>query len=65
METYNVVVTVSTTVCIDANSPDDAMEKVLQAMNNGDADMTTDVSQRISESIRNGHYEVNDAILME
>lgn len=65
METYNVVVTVSTTVCIDANSPDDAMEKVLQALNNGDANMTTDVSQRIFESIRNGHYEVNDAILME
>lgn len=65
METYNVVVTVSTTVCVDANSPDDAMEKVLQALNNGDADMTMDVSQRISESMQNGHYEVNDAILME
>ena len=28
MNTYNVVVTVSTTVCIDAESPDDAIEKV-------------------------------------
>ena len=28
MNTYNVVVTVSTTVCIDAENPDDAIEKV-------------------------------------
>lgn len=28
MESYNVVVTISTTVCIDAESPDDAIEKV-------------------------------------
>ena len=27
MNTYNVVVTVSTTVCIDAENPDDAIEK--------------------------------------
>ena len=33
MNTYNVVVTVSTTVCIDAESPDDAIEKVSQAGN--------------------------------
>lgn len=33
MNTYNVVVT---TVCIDAESPDDAIEKVSQALNNGD-----------------------------
>lgn len=33
MNTYNVVVTVSTTVCIDAESPDDAIEKVSQALN--------------------------------
>lgn len=36
MNTYNVVVTVSTTVCIDAENPDDAIEKVSQALNNGD-----------------------------
>lgn len=27
MNTYNVVISVSTTVCIDAESPDDAIEK--------------------------------------
>ena len=37
MESFNVVVTVSTTVCIDAENPDDAIEKVSQALNNGDA----------------------------
>lgn len=34
MESFNVVVTVSTTVCIDAENPDDAIEKVSQALNN-------------------------------
>lgn len=33
MNTYNVVISVSTTVCIDAESPDDAIEKVSQALN--------------------------------
>lgn len=28
MNTYNVVISVSTTVCIDAESADDAIEKV-------------------------------------
>lgn len=65
MNAYNVVVTVSTTVCIDAESPDDAIEKVSQALNNGDANMSADVASNISYSIRNGHYEVTDAIPMD
>lgn len=43
MNTYNVVVTVSTTVCIDAESPDYAIEKVSQALNNGDVNMSTEM----------------------
>lgn len=35
MNTYNVVISVTTTVCIDAKSADDAIEKVSQALNNG------------------------------
>jgi len=62
MNTYDVVVTVSTTVCIDAESPDDAIEKVSQALNNNDANMSADVASRIGDSMRNGHYEVTDAI---
>lgn len=47
MESFNVVVTVSTTVCIDAENPDDAIEKVSQALNNGDANMSADVASNI------------------
>mgnify|MGYP007028689158 CR=1 FL=1 len=65
MESYNVVVTISTTVCIDAESPDDAIEKVSQALNNGDANMSADIANNIGYSIRNGHYEVTDAIPMD
>lgn len=65
MNTYNVVISVSTTVCINAESPDDAIEKVSQALNNDDANMSADVASRISDSMRNGHYEVTDAIPMD
>ena len=65
MESFNVVVTVSTTVCIDAENPDDAIEKVSQALNNGDANMSADVASNISYSMRNGHYEVTNAIPMD
>lgn len=65
MNTYNVVVFISTTVCIDAKSADDAIEKVSQALNNGDANMSADVASSVGYSIRNGHYEVTDAIPMD
>ena len=65
MNTYNVVVSVSTTVCIDAESADDAIEKVSQALNNDDANMSADVASRIGDSMRNGHYEVTNAIPMD
>lgn len=65
MNTYNVVISVSTTVCIDAESPDDAIEKVSQALNNDDANMSADVASRIGDFMRNGHYEVTNAIPMD
>ena len=65
MNTYNVVISISTTVCIDAENPDDAIEKVSQALNNGDANMSADVASNISYSMRNGHYEVTDTIPMD
>lgn len=65
MNTYNVAISVSTTVCINAESPDDAIEKVSQALNNDDANMSADVASRIGDSMRNGHYEVTDAIPMD
>ena len=48
MNTYNVVISVSITVCIDAENHDDAIEKVSQALNNGDANMSADVASNIS-----------------
>lgn len=65
MNTYNVVISVSTTVCIDAESADDAIEKVSQALNNGDANMSADVASSVGYSMRNGHYEVTNAIPMD
>ena len=65
MNTYNVVISVSATVCIDAESADDAIEKVSQALNNDDANMSADVASRIGDSMRNGHYEVTNAIPMD
>lgn len=65
MKTFNAVVSISTTVCIDAEDPDDAIEKVRQALNSGDAGMTAQIGERISYSMRNCHYEVSDAIAMD
>lgn len=48
MKSFNVVVSISTTVCIDAEDPDDAIEKTQQALNNGDADMAAQIGERIS-----------------
>lgn len=45
MNTYDVVVTVSTTVRIDAESPDDAIEKVSRALNNDDAIFLTKINR--------------------
>lgn len=55
----------STTVCIDAENPDDAIEKVSQALNSGDANMSADVASSIGYSMRNDHYKVTDAIPMD
>ena len=52
MNTYNVVISVTTTVCIDAKSADDAIEKVSQALNNGDANMSADVANNIGHAKR-------------
>lgn len=65
MNTYEVVISVFTTICIDAESADDAIEKVSQALNNDDANMCADVASRIGDSMRNGHYEVTNAIPMD
>lgn len=57
MNTYNVVISVSTTVCIDAESADDAIEKVSQALNNGDANMWSLFCLPSRRIKRGGNYE--------
>lgn len=37
MKSFNVVVTVSTTICVDANTPEDAIKKVQKALDANDA----------------------------
>lgn len=62
MNTYDVVVTVSTTVRIDAESPDDAIEKVSRALNNDDANMSADVASRIPHLVKAGYpFEEREA----
>lgn len=65
MNTYNVVVSVSAKVLIDAESNDEAIKKVEQALNDGDAEMTATVGGDISSAMRHKRYKVTDAILMD
>lgn len=65
MNTYNVVVSVSANIFIDAENHDEAIKKVEQALNDGDAEMTTTVEGDISSAMRHKRYKVTDAILMD
>lgn len=65
MNTYNVVVSVSAKVLIDAENTDDAVKKIEQALNNGDAEITATVGGNISSAMRHKRYKVTDAILMD
>lgn len=42
MKSFNVVVTVSTTICVDANTPEDAIKKVQKALDANDAGIAGD-----------------------
>ena len=65
MNTYNVVISVSANVSIDAENHDDAIKKIEQALNNGDAEITATVGENISSAMRHKRYKVTDAILMD
>lgn len=52
MKSFNVVVSISTTVCIDAEDPDDAIEKTQQVLNNGDADGSYLVYDQTNERVK-------------
>lgn len=65
MNTYNVVVSVSANVFIDAENNDDAIKRIEQALNNGDAEIAATVGEDISSAMRHKRYKVTDAILMD
>ena len=48
MKSFNVVVTVSTTICVDANTPEDAIKKVQKALDANDAGTAMQLGENLS-----------------
>ena len=59
MKSFNVVVTVSTTICVDANTPEDAIKKVQKALDANDAGTAMQLGENLSCACarRAGHLE--------
>lgn len=62
---YNVVVTVSCTVCVPAESSREAIDAVNKGITNDDLDIGLQVGSAIQYAIRNGHIEATKAIEVE
>ena len=62
MKSYNVIVTVFTTVCIDADIPADAIKKVQKALDANDAGTAMQLGENLSCALRDGGYQVTNAI---
>jgi hypothetical protein len=62
MNTYNVVVSVSTTVCIDAKDSNDAIEKVNQQLSHGDAALKAQLRENLETALDECCIEATDAI---
>jgi len=54
MKSFNVVVTVSTTICVDANTPEDAIKKVQKALDTNDAGTAMQLGENLSCALRDG-----------
>ena len=52
MKSFNVVVTVSTTICVDANTPEDAIN----------AGTAMQLGENLSCALRDGGYQVTNAV---
>ena len=65
MESYNVVVTVSTTVCIDAKDSNDAIEKVNQQLFHGDAALKAQLRENLEAALDECCIEATDAVPMD
>lgn len=59
---FNVAVTLSTTVCVDADTREDAINKVAQALNADDASTIEQLSENLPGAVHDDCYEIRDAI---
>lgn len=62
MKSYNVIVTVSTTICVDADTPADAIKKVQKALDANDAGTAMQLGENLSCALRDGGYQVTNAV---
>lgn len=62
MNTYNVVISVSTTVCIDAKDSNDAIEKVNQQLFHGDAALKAQLRENLEAALDECCIEATDAV---
>lgn len=65
MKDYNVVVNVSTTVCVSAQNADDAIAKVNENIRDWNPEILGKINDAVSYSLRQGHAEVTDAIPLD
>lgn len=65
MNAYNVVISVSTTVCIDAKDGNDAIEMVNQQLFRGDADLKAQLRENLETALNECCIEATDAIPMD
>lgn len=65
MKTYNVVISVSTTVCIDAEDGNDAIEKVNQQLFNGNAALKAQLRKNLEIVLDECCIEATDAFPMD
>lgn len=64
-KSYNVVVEISCTICVDAEDERDAIETVEAAISNGKAETLADVRNAVDYSLDNGYAAVNDAVAVD
>ena len=65
MNTYNVVVSVSTTICIDAKDSNDAIEKVNRQLSHGDAALKAQLRENLETALDECCIEATDVIPMD
>lgn len=62
MKSFDVVVTVSTTIYVDADTPADAIKKVHQALDTNDAGTAMQLGENLSCALRDGGYQLTGAV---